>query len=242
MKKAVLAMLALAVTLTGCVGLAPAGPETISNGEKTYKTGFYGDLFPKNYEFDGQSFTVNNKTLKKIKHDDFSLYHADIGSSVNGTIYCAEEDYEQAAAFYSDPQNYSYFCILGPNKQTQSRKTRALQNMDDEKFEELSEFAKQSGYDPFDAAHNAKIETVELPMPGYHKYMPIVFYKESTDHLFVSSKAADYYIFDDQLYMVYQYDYGHGEYEKLIAVKVPEALSTYFVEYIKPYLEKEQSK
>ena len=38
------------------------------------------------------------------------------------------------------------------------------------------------------------------------------------------------------MYMAYQYDYGHGEYEKLIAVKVPDDLGKYFAEFIQEYL------
>jgi len=236
MKKIFSIVLILALTLTGCVGLAPDGPETLKTNEKTLKTRFYGTLFPNEFELTGETLEIKNIKLNKISHDSFDLYHADIGSYIEGTIYCEENDYQNALSFYNDPQNYSYFCILGVNSVTQSTTTVEFSDIDTDKFNALLEFADKSNYEPFDKKHNAKIEKVELPMPDDTKDTRLVFYKESNDNLFNSSKGTDYYILNNHLYAVYQYDYGHGEYEKLIAVKVPDDISTYFVEYMKSYL------
>lgn len=236
MKKLFSVLAILSLILTGCVVLSPKGPETLKSGDRIFKTGFYGTLFPNDYELDGKTVTVNNIKLNKIKHDTFDLYHADIGSYSEGSIYCDEKDYTDALSFYSDPENYSYHCILGVNSYTQSTETIEIPDVDKEKFNALSEFSEASNYDPFNKEHNEKIEKVELPMPDDTKDTRMVFYKESSDHLFNSSKGTHYYIIDDHLYAVYQYDHGHGEYEKLIAVKVPDDISTYFVEYMKSYL------
>ena len=236
MKKVLTIVLVGVITLTGCVGLAPDGPETLEVDGVTFKTGFYGTLFPNDFELDGDSLNINNITLNKIAHDSFNLYHADVGSYTEGTIYCAEKDYENALAFYNDHQNYSYYCILGVNSDTQNTKTIEISDIDTNKFDTLLDFADKSNYNPFDKNHNAKIEKVEFPMPDDTKDTRLVFYKESNDNLFNSSKGTDYYILNNHLYAVYQYDHGHGEYEKLIAVKVPDDISTYFVEYMKSYL------
>ena len=108
-------------------------------------------------------------------------------------------------------------------------------------FDALLSFAEQSYYDPFDRLHNSKVKTVELPMPDNMVDTRLVFYKESKDLLFCSSKGNDYYIIDDSLYMVYQYDYGHGKSEKMIAVEAPEEVSTYFVGFMKSFLSGEVS-
>ena len=73
-------------------------------------------------------------------------------------------------------------------------------------------------------------------MPDNTKDTRLVFYKQSNDGLFVSYARTDFYILNNHLYAVYRYDFGHGEYEKLIAVKAPDDISTYFVEYMKSYL------
>ena len=236
MKKFFSIVFVLVLTLTGCVGLAPDGPEMLVIGEKTYKTGFYGTLFPNDFEFDGDPFTINTIPVQKIIHPVFDLYHADIGSYDEGTIYCAEKDYDKAYAFYNNLKNYSYYCILGVNSDTQTAKTVEIPDVDIGMSDALLEFAEKSNYDPFDQDHNAEIEKVELPMPDDTKDTRLVFYKESIDSLFVSSMGTDYYIIDNHLYAVYQYDFGYGEYEKLIAVKTPDDISTYFVDCMKSYL------
>ncbi len=236
MKKLFALILIIVLTLTGCVGLVPDGPETLEADGKIFKTGFYGTLFPNNYVLADESLNINNITLNKVVHDNFELYHADIGCYTEGTIYCAEKDYENALTFYNDPKNYSYYCILGVDSDTQNAKTIEFPDIDTDKFNALLDFADKSNYDPFDKKHNSKIEKVELPMPDDTKNTRLVFYKGSKDDLFVSSTGTDYYIINNHLYMVYQYDFGHGEYEKLIAVKVPDDISTYFVEYMKSYL------
>ena len=236
MKKIFSLICIIALTLTGCVGPTPNGPETLEDDDKVFKTGFYGTLFPENYVLTDESLNINNITLSKIAHSNFELYHADIGSYTEGTIYCAEKDYESALAFYNDPKNYTYYCILGVDSDTQRTKTIEFTDIDTDKFNALLDFADKSNYDPFDKKHNAEIEKVEFPMPDDTKDTRLVFYKKSIDKLFVSSTGTEYYIINDHLYAVYQYDFGHGLYEKLIAVKVPDDISAYFVEYMKSYI------
>lgn len=230
MKRFFAAVLVLIFVLTGCVMLAPGAPESLKSGNEIYKTGFYGTLFPKNYKYAGASVQIDDLVLSKIEHDRFTLYHADIGTYSEGTIYCAEEDFEEALAYYQNPENYSYYCNL-KNK----GKLLEIPQVDPDMFESLLAFAERSGYDPFNSRHNAQIEKEEFPMPD-RKQVRFVFYKESADRLFVSFKGTEYYILEDHLYAVYQYDCGHGEYEKLIAVKVPDDLSDYFIELVKPYV------
>lgn len=177
--------------------------------------------------------------LTRIAHDTFALYHADIGPYVNGTIYCEEEYYGQLQAYYSDPANITYYCRLGVDMMTgETSQTTEIPDVNPSIFEELLRFAERADYDPFDKKYNSQVETEELPMPNDTVQTRLVFYKQSKDSLFISSRGYEYYIIDDLLYFVYQYDFGHGEYEKLIAVKVPDNISAYFVAYMKPYLEK----
>lgn len=236
MKKCFTITIAFILMLSGCFKLSLNGSETLHIDDKTYKSGFYGVLFPNDYELDGKTLKFNNIILSKIKHDEFELYHADIGPYTEGTIYCEEGDYENAVAFYNDPQNYSYYCVLGVDSNTTKTKTIEISEIDTNKFDALLKFADESNYNPFDKEHNAKIEKVDLPMPDDTQETRLVFYKESVDSLFTSSQGTDYYIINNHLYSVYQYDFGHGEYEKLIAVKVPDEISIYFVEFMKPYI------
>lgn len=211
-------------------------PETLKIKGKTYQTGFYGELIPYEMKLADASTTLWNTTVTKIEHDKFDLYHADVGEFTSGTVYCEESQFDEALEYYSDPDNYVYFCDMGVETYTTSLKTVEIPNVDKQKFEELVQFATKSTYLPFDSEHNSKVETIDLPMPDYDKDICLVFYKQSTDKLFTTSTGNDFYIFDGVMYMAYQYDHGHGEYEKLIAVEVPKELSDYFVEFISSYI------
>ena len=226
----------LVFTFCGCSELLLLGSGTLNIDGKTYKTGFYGTLFPQKFEFTDKTAEVYGLELRQLKHDKFDLYHSDVGSYDSGTLYCEESQYDKAVAYYSDPENYSYFCIIGVDSATTSAQTVEIDGVDTDFFDALLKFADNSMYEPFDSEHNAKIEKVDLPMPDHNKDTRFVFYKESKDSLFVSLKGAEYYIIDNSLYLAYQYDYGHGEYEKLIAVKVPEDISDYFVEFALTHL------
>ena len=218
-------------------GLVPEGPEQVQIDNKTYKTGFYGTLFPHEYSLTEYTVKSDDLTLVRIAHDAFDLYHADVGPYTTGTIYCEESQYEQVLAYYSNPENYAFFCDLGVSRidGTSSIQTVELSNVDPVLFDDLLNFAEKSSYVPFNSLHNSKVKTVELPMPDHTVDTRIVFYKESNDSLFCSSKGYDFYIIDNVLYMVYQYD-GHDEDEKLIAVKAPENISGYFVSLMEPFL------
>ena len=223
------------ILLSGCA----VASRTVKIEGKTYKTGFYGSLFPDESVYYMKTSVGQDSEIKKIEHELFDMYIAqatDPKTLSLYTVYCAEDQYDDAVTYYSDPENYSYYCILGVDSDTQSKKTIELTDVDTSKFNSLLDFADKSNYDPFDKKHNAKIDKVELPMPDDTKDTRLVFYKQSKDDLFVSLKGTHYYIIGGHLYAVYQYDNGHGEYEKLIAAKVPDEISTYFVEYMKSYL------
>ena len=229
-RKRFVVLLSVLLFVSGCVGLAPEGPESLQIDGRTYRTGFYGALYPNEYTLTEQTLQADGFTLVRIDHDTFELYHADVGPYTQGTVYCEESRYEQVAAYYADPANYSFFCILGADGTDGTNpRTAELTDVDPSIFDALLSFADRSCYDPFDKRHNSGVETVELPMPDDTVDTRMVFYKESNDSLFCSGKGNEYYIIGHALYMVYQYDFGHGEYEKLIAVPVPEDISAYFV-------------
>ena len=65
MKKIFLIILILMLTLAGCVGLAPNGPEILKTNEQTLKTGFYGTLFPNEFELAGDVLEIYLKLSNK---------------------------------------------------------------------------------------------------------------------------------------------------------------------------------
>lgn len=75
MKRLLLFIIVCSLLLSGCVIMAPAGPETVNIDGTTYKTGFYGTLFPYGLKQIQNPFTLDNITFRQLKHDQFDLYH-----------------------------------------------------------------------------------------------------------------------------------------------------------------------
>ena len=233
MRKAILGCLTTSLLfLSGCIGMSPDGPASATVNGQTFRTGFYGTLFPYQWETGENVFTVKGTEYHEVLHGTFSLYHADIGPYTSGTIYCREDQYEEACRYYANPEHYSYYCIIGVNSDDTTEQTILIEDVDPARFDALLDFADNAEYLPFDQKNHETVETVELPMPDHKTTQRLIFYKESCDSLFLSSRGHKYYILDGALYFVYQYDHGHGEYEKLIAVPVPEEISDYFVAYM----------
>ena len=57
----------------------------------------------------------------------------------------------------------------------------------------------------------------------------LAFYKKRKDGMFTSLQGHEFCIVDGKLLLVFYYDYGNGEYEKMAAVKVPGEISEYMV-------------
>lgn len=232
MKKIMIILLLITtVMLTGCVGLvgmSPDGPETVELNNQTYKTGFYGTMFPNCMKYADEICEIDDVEYKKVEHENFDLYHAQNGEYLEGTVYCNEEQYEEASTYYSDGKNYLYYCMIDNDK-------NEIDDVDTEMFNALLNFADNSEYMPFDEDHNEKVEKIEMPMPDENTHKKLIFYKESKDFLFTSSKGHEFYIIDNSLYFVYQYVHDE-ECDKLIAVGVPSEISEYFVDYMKKYL------
>lgn len=98
------------------------------------------------------------------------------------------------------------------------------------------DFAAANSYDPFDTKKSESAETIRLPIPDSGKAPRLVFYKESKDGYFTSDKSYQFHIAGGNLLLVCYYDYGHGEYEELVAVEVPDELGQYFIELLAQYV------
>lgn len=195
MRKAILGCLTASLLfLSGCIGMSPDGPASATVNGQTFRTGFYGTLFPHQWETGENVFTVKGTEFHEVLHGTFSLYHADIGPYTNGTIYCREDQYEEACRYYKNPEHYSYYCIIGVNSDDTTEQTILLEDVDPARFDALLDFADNAEYLPFDQKNPATVETVELPMPDHKTTQRLIFYKESCDSLFLSSRGHKYYI------------------------------------------------
>lgn len=229
MKKFILGILSVfhILTLTAC-SVVSGVPETVTIDGVTYRNGFYEGLWP----VFGQVGYIGSETLqeeviyddgtRKFRRVDFEGHdwvHSYTGGTTNGVVYCEESQWEQEYAYYSDSSNFLYYGggSLKPD-------------IDPEKFDELLSFADKNRYKPFGS--NKGVETRDLPIPDRDESPKLSFFRVSNDGYFVSYKGDTYHIVDGKLVLVFYYDYGHGEYKKLVAVDVPEELGQYFIDLL----------
>ena len=202
------------------------GPETVMIDDVVYRSGFYGDLWPRNLSYSGDPTTIGKNDFYHVDNDRFDWVHSDIGVDDCGVLYCAENQWEQACSYYSDSDNFTYYCRITRNGSLQRQYTVA--DMDLDKFNALFDFAKANDYNPF--ATNPDIETQDLPLPDYDVSPILVFYCESNDGFYTAYKGYSYHIINGKLYKVFQY--RHGDEQVLRAVEVPEEFGDYFVKLV----------
>lgn len=205
-------------------------PETITIDGITYRSGFYGDLWPENLTYIGDSYKKGNNEFYHVDCEQFDWVHSDVGSTANGVLYCAESQWEQASEYYKDSNNFTYYCSIGTENIAYDPVIITIPNIDPTKFDELLLFAKKNSYNPFGA--NSDVKTCRLPIPDREKSPQFIFYSESKDGFFTSFKGDKFFIVDGKLLLLYYYDYGHGKYEEMVAVEVPDELGEYFIEFM----------
>jgi len=198
-----------------------------------YRNGFYGDLWPVNIIYTGESYKIGKNEFYRVKGEQFDLVHSNIGSSA-GILFCKKEQWENARTYYANSENFLYYCLVGNKHNYNNYVVTTLTDIDPSKFDDLLTFANKNYYNPFSS--NKGIKTRRLPIPDRNVSKELTFYKESRDGIFQSDRSHIFLIVDGKLLLVFQYDYGHGKYKELVAVDVPDELGQYFIEIINKIL------
>lgn len=205
-------------------------PKKVTIDGTTYRNGFYGNLWPINITFKGDSIKVGNNEFHHINCEKFDWVHSAIGGTTSGILYCAEDQWKEALEYYTDSDNFVYYCQIGAKYVDRDPIITTFPNIDSKKFDALSAFAEKNSYNPFGS--NKGIKTHRLTIPDRNKSPKLIFYKESKDGFFTSFKGNLFHIIDGKLLLVFYYTYGHGKYEELVVVDVPDELGQYFIKLL----------
>jgi hypothetical protein len=206
-------------------------PKTVTIENVAYRSGFYGDLYPKNFIYTDDYYKVGINKFRRVNCDRFDLIEFANDGSVYDILYCAESQWKQAYTYYENRDNFVYYCMIGEPNIYIEPVIITIPNMDHEKFDALMVFANQNIYNPFGSNKNKKIR--RLPLPDREESPRLVFYRESNDGFFNSYRGNMFHVINDKLLLVFYYDYGHGEYMELVAVDVPDDLGQYFIKCFK---------
>lgn len=216
------------VALTAC-STSTLLTRTVTIDGTKYRSGFYGNLYLNNITFKGDSIKVGVDEFQHVNCDKFDLVHRSI-KGTKGMLYCTESQWKKACAYYADGSNFVYYCNIGGRYVDRDTVIATIPNMDSKKFDALMDFAKKNSYDPFGSSKGVK--TRRLPIPDRDKSPELIFYKESKDGLFISDKRYIFHVVDGKLLLLFYYDYGHGKYEEMVAVDIPDKLGQYFVKLL----------
>ena len=205
-------------------------PSEIIIDGKTYRNGFYDGLYPINFTYSNDRIKVGSNYFRRVNYEKFDLVKISNDGSVIDILYCAEDQWEQAYNYYSNKNNLIYYCKIGMENIYRNSVIKIIHDMDHELFDKLMDFVTINEYDPFNS--NKKLITHRLPFPDDDEFPELVFYKESNDGHFTSSKANKFYIINNKLLLVYFYDYGFGKYQEIVVVDVPDDIGQYFVKLL----------
>ncbi|MCI8496993.1 MAG: hypothetical protein HFE85_01915 [Clostridiales bacterium] len=220
----ILAFLML-LSMSAC-GLLYLPPKSVEIDGVVYRNGFYGDLYPLRVPFTEEPYTVGKQSFYRVNFQPFDLIRYGIEGPI---LYCAEAQWEQAKSYYLDNSHFVFYMKIGGQFDDDAVLTE-LADVDLDKFDQLMEFAKLHSYDPFAAGKSPELR--ELPIQE-DNIGEIRFFKQSKDGLFTSDQSYTFRIYDQELVLIYVYDYGHGEYEAMQAVDLPVELSEYFMAIIR---------
>lgn len=233
-KYAAFVLLSCLMFLTSCQlirALAPHEPETVTVEGVSYRHDFYSDLYPQNiareadgpcYEIDGYKFyPVSGSPYAWLicTNGDSTAERAEDGTLHNGSLYCAESQWEEAQAYYADMAHFAYFCRVGGNFVDTEPEIIPLPGLASTQFDRLMAFAEANCYEPFAPARNEEIETQRASYPGRDGAPRLIFYRESGDGFFTSTRRFHFYFLDGALLLVYRYDRSN---DAMNVVPVPE--------------------
>jgi hypothetical protein len=218
-------------------------PEKVTIKDITYRSGFYGDLYPMFGEVgDIGSDTLNEEIIyedgkRKFQRVDFEGHdwvHSYIGKYSGGVVYCAESQWQQMHEYYADPLNFKYYYGVGYYI---SETSVNIPVIDTQKFDELLVFGNENSYKPFDESSNKKVMKKIRRIPESEFHEGVCFYKVSNDGYFESIQEPMYFVYEGKLLLVFYHDGGsrNGGIEEVLAVDVPDELGQYFIGLMESY-------
>lgn len=187
----------------------------------TYRSGFYGELYPafgqagdigSNALKEGIIYKYRTHEFQRVDFEEHDWVHSYIGPYTSGTVYCADNQWEQMSDYYANPNNFKYYYGVGYYI---SETSVHIPEIDLQKFDELLTFGN---------INRSSIKAQRISQSEFQE--GICFYKVSNDGFFMTSEGPMYFVHDGKLMLVLYHDAGT---EEVVAVNVPDELGQYFI-------------
>ena len=192
-----------------------------------YRTGFYEELentlVVTEVTATGRTDAGNEYT--KLDGAPFDLiWTLEYGFYGFGAIYCREDQYSEAVAYYRDANNFDYSLVCGNIADPENCTVYPLLNLDLSQLEKLWAFESDMQFGP--ALAKNPTDFYDIPMPEDWTIGQYTFRMTSPDGYFIRNSQS-YRVLDGHLVMDWKYMD-----DRLYIIELPQALSEYFITYI----------
>ena len=207
-------------------------PESVTIDGKEYKKAFVNELAPLYDEFSNVSAKkIAGKSYYPFSKTSFDCYFA-YDYNADSNIFFESTQFDEAVSYYSNIENFNFFCILGSLYEENGHLLFELEEIDYSMFEQLIEFAELYAYNPL-TSFNKTEGLKEIPVPNPDDWMEeeVYFYRDSKDGAFTIERHA-FILHEREFYLLYRYDFTNEEAPIMLVRDVPEFLEDYFCELI----------
>lgn len=226
MKRKILILAALAIYILLTFAACNSMPDEVIIDGESYKLAFTARLYPVDMSFMDQ--TGIKVSGNRFHYYPGSAYDCYVSYDNNGepNIYFKESEFDDALAYYTDSENFTYYCALGNFHDTEECTTHTIEDINTELFEKLLTFSHEKDYNPFALFKNEKdLKKVPVADPDNWTSEEIRFYKESKDGFFSSFQGHIYILLDGKLALLYYYDFGNEDEPVMLIREIPSELS-----------------
>ena len=208
-------------------------PDTVTIEGKEYKKAFVEELYPFSEPGDGiRILGTRYSRYSKTPYDCYIAYDR----NAEPNIFFLKEQFDEAKKFYSDHNNFNFFCLFGNIHDEDEQQIISLENIDGSMFNSLLEFSAENNYNPFTSFNNEE-NLKKIPVADSDDWMAdeIHFYKESKDGAFSTSRGYTFVLFDNKLHLLYEYDFSDENAIKMVVRDIPSEIGDYFCALLKAF-------
>lgn len=229
MKKYILLFLSLILVLcfSSCA-LTLDKHDTVTIEGKEYKKAFVSELYPFDEFVPNDGVKVSGNLYYKYSQTPYDCYIA-YDRNAEPNVYFEKEKFDEAKLYYSNSNNFKFFCLIGNIYDENDQQIINLENINYSMFNSLLEFSKDNDHNPFTSSNSEEgLKKVPVTDPDDWMADEIHFYKESKDGAFTTSKAYTFILHENRLCLLYQYDFSDDEAPVMLVRDIPSETSDYF--------------
>ena len=209
-------------------------PDTVTIDEKEYTRAFISEFFPVSKSLvNNNGVRVSGHIYYEYSNTPFDCYIA-YGNDGFPNVYFESSAFNEAFSYYTDLNNLKFFCLFGNVHDENKQKIIEIEEIDIDMFNSLLEYSIENNYNPLTSFNNEEgLKSVPIPDPDNWVSDEIHLYKESKDGAFTTSRGYIFKLIDNQLYLLYRYDFRNDESPAMILRDIPKDISDYFCSLVK---------